>query len=494
VKKRGVNLVQFRRSAGLLLLLHLVIAQPVYAAAGAGLDVVTMRNGDIHHGTVSREYFSFRTAFGDISVPNALMAQLQTGNARTADRLVTRSGDTFRGRVLDEEITMLRILETALPLKLGDVAEITFGARPLQPQQKLPADAVETRNGDQFLAHILLDELVLRNAASTWPLARAQLHLVDFAVLMDGEQQLAQALLNGGRIHQGQTELEHVRVETHYGQTLEIPVTSLTTLAFGVNYRDDRPDFNYRRVLAPAALIHDRLIDGTAAPELIALRGGTFTRGDARGDLDEQPATPATLKPFAIGIYELTFDEYDRFCDDTRRNKPDDSGWGRGRNPVINVSWEDAVAYTEWLSRQTRHHYRLPTDTEWEYAARGGTQTRFWWGDEPGIARANCEGCGSLWDGDRTALVGRFPPNPFGLHDSAGNVFEWVADCYHNSLAGQPADGTAFEKPDCGKRVIRGGAWSFPPAEARSANRWRDFPSRRSDDTGFRVVRELTDD
>ena len=108
------------------------------------------------------------------------------------------------------------------------------------------------------------------------------------------------------------------------------------------------------------------------------------------------------------------------------------------------------------------------------------------------MARANCEGCGSLWDGEKTAPVGRFSANAFGLHDTAGNVFEWVADCYHNTFEHAPANGAALDKPGCGKRVIRGGAWSFPPKEIRSANRWRDFPARRSDDTGFRVVREIS--
>lgn len=486
--------MQSRCFPGVLLLLQVFLYHPVHAAGNSGLDVIAMKNGDIHHGTVARENFSFETPFGEISVPYSLMAKLQTGNTRQPDRLETRSGDSFRGRILGEEITMLRILEATLPLKLDDIAEINFGIRPLRQHDTLPPDAVETRNGDQFLAHILLDELVLRGPETTRPLKRAQLHLIDFATLMDGEKHLAQVLLNGGRIHQGQADVKHFRVKTRYGQILEIPVESLSTLAFQVNYRNDRPDFNFRRVLPPAAVIQDHLVDGTPAPEMIALRGGTYTRGDARGDDDEKPPTPVTLKPFAIGIYEITFDEYDRFCEDTRRDKPDDSEWGRGRHPVINVSWEDAVAYVDWLSRQTRHYYRLPTDTEWEYAARGGTDSRFWWGDEPGIARANCEGCGSLWDGDQTTRVGKFPPNPFGLHDTAGNVFEWVADCYHNSLAGLPVNGAAFDKPGCGKRVIRGGAWSFPAREARSANRWRDFPSRHSDDTGFRIVRELKTD
>jgi len=450
-----------------------------------------MRNGDIHQGAIDRAYFSFRTPFGVISVPNGLMSKLQTGDGRRADRLETRAGETFRGHIMDTEITVQRAIETALPLKLADIAEVTFAAHPPQVPDRLPPHAVETRNGDRFLAHILLDELVLGDQTTTRTLARTRLQLVDFAVLMDGDLQMTQAWLTDGGIQQGQTAMQQVTVETLYGQGLEIPVTDLTTLAFQVHFRDGRPDFNHHRSLAPEAVIQDRLVDGTPAPEMTALAGGTYIRGDARGDVDEQPPAPVTLQPFAIGIHELTFDEYDRFCDDTRRDKPDDSGWGRGRNPVINVSWEDAEAYTAWLSRQTRKRYRLPTDSEWEYAARGGTQSRYWWGEETGLARANCEGCGSLWDGDRTAPVGKFSPNPFGLHDTAGNVFEWVADCYHNSLAGLPADGTAFDKPDCGKRVIRGGAWSFPPAEARSANRWRDFPSRRSDDTGFRVVREL---
>ena len=235
------------------------------------------------------------------------------------------------------------------------------------------------------------------------------------------------------------------------------------------------------------------MLDGTPGPDLIALRGGAYVKGDSQGngDVDEKPLITNKPKAFAIAIYETTFEEYDRFCDDTRRNKPDDSDWGRGQRPVINVSWEDAVAYTKWLSRKTRQNYRLPSDSEWEYAARAGSKTRYWWGNEVDKAKANCEGCGSLWDGEKTAYVGKFLPNNFGLHDTAGNVFEWVADCLQSSFAEAPIDGAPMDKPGCGKRIIRGGAWSFPAKEIRSANRWRDFPSRKSDDTGFRVVREL---
>jgi formylglycine-generating enzyme required for sulfatase activity len=158
---------------------------------------------------------------------------------------------------------------------------------------------------------------------------------------------------------------------------------------------------------------------------------------------------------------------------------------------VVNISWADAQDFVRWLSEQTGERYRLPTDAEWEYASRAGTSSRFWWGEQAGEGRANCAECGSLWDSEKTGPVGRFPPNPFGLHDTAGNAWEWVADCIRASFADAPPQGQAGDDPECGKRVIRGGAWSFPPREMRSANRWRDFPARSSDDTGLRLVRDL---
>ena len=201
----------------------------------------------------------------------------------------------------------------------------------------------------------------------------------------------------------------------------------------------------------------------------------------------EKPVHRVTIPSFYMGKCPVTQGLWKAVMGE--ENNPSD--FQGDERPVKNVSWNDALAYTEWLSRKSRQHYRLPTDAEWEYAARANSGTRFWWGEEAGQGRANCDGCGSLWDGEQSARVGRFPPNAFGLYDTAGNVFEWVQDCYDSSFADAPADGAALDKPGCGKRVIRGGAWSFPPEEIRSANRWRDFPTRHSDDTGFRIVREL---
>jgi len=241
-------------------------------------------------------------------------------------------------------------------------------------------------------------------------------------------------------------------------------------------------------------VFRDRLADGSQGPELVVIPAGRFRMGDLQGggDPDEVPVREVRIaRPFALGRYELTFAEYARFCGATGSALPDDSGFGRGRHPVVNVTWPDALAYTVWLSEQTGERYRLPSEAEWEYAARGGARTRFWWGDEPGSGRANCGGCGTRWDGEGTAPAGSLPVNPFGLHEVLGNLWEWTADCYHNSYEGVPADGSPHVYRDCGQKVIRGGSWVVPPRELRAANRWRVYPVAPSDEIGFRVVRDL---
>jgi formylglycine-generating enzyme required for sulfatase activity len=160
----------------------------------------------------------------------------------------------------------------------------------------------------------------------------------------------------------------------------------------------------------------------------------------------------------------VTFDEYDKFAKAAHRQLPGDKGWGRGRRPVINVAWRDAVEYAQRLSAQAGKGYRLPTEAEWEYAARGGKETAYWWGKELVKGMANCKGCGSQWDAKETAPVGSFKPNPFGLYDTAGNVFEWVEDCWHDNYNGAPMNGSAWKEPGCGdSRVVRGGSYANIP-------------------------------
>ena len=204
-------------------------------------------------------------------------------------------------------------------------------------------------------------------------------------------------------------------------------------------------------------------------------------------------------RSFAVGVYEVTFAEWDACVADggCRGYRPDDR-WGRGRHPVINVGWNDVQLYVAWLTRKTGRSYRLLSEAEWEYAARAGTTTRYWWGDDILADRANCRGCGSRWDNEQTAPVGSFYANAFGLYDVHGNVEEWVADCRNSNYTGAPTDGSAWTTGDCGARVGRGGSYANAYWNTRSAHRSfylvpRDgVQRRRAINIGFRVARTIT--
>jgi formylglycine-generating enzyme required for sulfatase activity/energy-coupling factor transporter ATP-binding protein EcfA2 len=241
-----------------------------------------------------------------------------------------------------------------------------------------------------------------------------------------------------------------------------------------------------------------RRLRAPIVPEMVVIGPGTFMMGSTHSDMQsfdgERPAHQVTIeKPFAIGKYEVTFAEYDRFAQTTGR-LPNDKGWGRGKRPIIFVSWQDANAYAEWLSEKTGKRYRLPAETEWEYAARADSQTRYWWDNQIGGKQANCDGCGSQWDNQKTAPVGKFPANEFGLHDTAGNVWEWVQDCWHDNFESAPKDERAWTEEDggdCNARVIRGGSWDSDSAWVRSAQRGGGRPDYRSGSIGFRLARDL---
>jgi formylglycine-generating enzyme required for sulfatase activity len=246
----------------------------------------------------------------------------------------------------------------------------------------------------------------------------------------------------------------------------------------------------------PGVVFRDRFKIGSQGPEMVVIPAGRFRMGDIQGKHgnDEQPVRTVVIqRPFAMSRHEITFDQYDAFAKATGRTLPDDEGFGRGRQPVL-VSWNDAVAYAEWLSGQTGGRYRLPTEAEWEYAARAQSETTYWWGNAviPGLA--NCRGCGSRWDAKQPAPVGSFKPNQFGLYDTSGNVSEWVRDCQHENYQGAPVDGTAWEEAnggDCGRRVVRGGSWFRAHDWARSSHRFSNRPSFSGNAVGFRVVREI---
>jgi formylglycine-generating enzyme required for sulfatase activity len=232
-------------------------------------------------------------------------------------------------------------------------------------------------------------------------------------------------------------------------------------------------------------------------PQMVVVPAGSFLMGGSQAN--EKPQHPVTFaKPFAVAKYQLTFADWDACvtgggCSGYR---PADQGWGRGRQPVINVDWNDARQYVQWLTKVTGKNYRLLSDAEYEYATRAGTTTAFPWGDEiklNGMAMANCNGCGSQWDNRQPAPVGSFQPNKFGLYDMVGNVSEWVEDCYHASYDGAPKNGTIVSD-DCSvrsARVVRGGSWYKQPPLIQSATRYGSSADTRSNSLGFRVARTL---
>lgn len=236
----------------------------------------------------------------------------------------------------------------------------------------------------------------------------------------------------------------------------------------------------------------DRLLGGGLGPKLVAVGPATFTMGsDAiRLHPDESPPREVKVGRYLIGAREITYAEYDRFARSTGTRLPDDFDWGRGQQPVAGVSWDDANAYVQWLSRQTGHRYRLPSEAEWEYAARGNSPKSYWWGGEPEVGRAVCFDCGTPWDDLMAAPVGSLAPNPFGLYDTAGNVMEWVGDCWNPDYTGAHADARARTDGDCRFRVARGGAFNKPAVAMRSAARYHFLAETRIDMLGFRVVRE----
>jgi formylglycine-generating enzyme required for sulfatase activity len=241
----------------------------------------------------------------------------------------------------------------------------------------------------------------------------------------------------------------------------------------------------------------DQFRECTKCPEMVVIPAGMFMMGspeteEGRNE-DETPQHMVTISsPFAVSKFDVTFEQWDACYDLGGCRRLEDSDWGRGNRPAINLTWFDAQDYANWLSKVTGKSYRLLSEAEWEYAARAGSQTAYYWGDAVGTANANCYECGSRWDGQQTSPVGSFPPNAFDLYDMAGNVYQWVQDCTHDDYEGAPADGSVWTGNDCRGRAMRGGSWFDRPQSVRTANRYGGPADFRYTGLGLRIARTLS--
>jgi len=259
---------------------------------------------------------------------------------------------------------------------------------------------------------------------------------------------------------------------------------------FSIELNQQKPRYQAGQTL------QDNLSSGGQGPALVVLPKGSFQMGCVSGkpcQNDEKPVHTVNINHrIAMMKNEVTFADYDKYSNATGAGRAKDQGWGRGKRPVINVSWNDAKAYAKWLSGQTGKVYRLPSEAEWEYAARAGSQTKYSWGNNIDCSKARygyySDECGKQ---KSTDLVGRFSANTFGLHDMHGNVWEWVEDCKHANYQDAPSNGRVWTGGGCDLRVLRGGSWLNVPDGLRSANRFRLAPGDRNNSDGFRLVQDL---
>lgn len=235
--------------------------------------------------------------------------------------------------------------------------------------------------------------------------------------------------------------------------------------------------------------------DCADCPEMVVVPAGRFAMGSPVNEVDraddEGPQHEVIFaKPFAVGKFEVTWGEWDACVRDGRCNNGPveeaggDNGWGKGRRPVFEINLQDAKTYAAWLSKKTGKTYRVLSEAEWEYAARAGTTTAYFWGDTFDSTRAN--------NGSKTVEVGQYRANPWGLHDMHGNVWEWTNDCWNKNYDGAPTDGSAWMTGVCGHRMVRGGSWYYGSKGLRSATRLNVSTGTRSSYLGFRLARTLT--
>ena len=462
------------------------------------VDILLLRNGDKLTGTVMNESFSIRTSYAHIVIESKYIAGINLeGGANNIESIITVNNNRFSGFIDDAFISFKLTNGPQLEIRREKVLKIVFRQRPQETTGMKWRQFMQLKNGDYFHGQILTKDITISTTYAKIPLDFATTESI---TLIGDANPLTTVKMTNGDTVQGILETEDIEIELDVGSVIEVYQDRIDRIFFKEGYVPDG---------IPSIVTSSSVAKGN----FILVEKGSFTMGDTDGASDEKPTHKVTFTyNFYIGKYEVTFDEYDAFCSATGKSKPNDQGWGRGSRPVINVTWWDAIDYCNWLSEKEKLPkaydsngnlldkdgrvttditkvlgYRLPTEAEWEFAARGGNKSR-------GYQYAGSSTVGDVaWydsnSGGKTQEVGKKAPNELGIYDMSGNVWEWCSDWYGNyssSAQTNPYNSTAGSD-----RVFRGGSWNDLAALSRVAFRYSVSPSIASYSLGFRIARTV---
>ncbi len=463
------------------------------------VDILLLRNGDKLTGTVMNESFSIRTSYAHIGIESKYIAGINLeGGANNIESIITVNNNRFSGFIDDAFVSFKLTGGPQLEIRREKVLKIVFRQRPQETTGMKWRQSMVLKNGDYFHGQILTQNIIISTTYAKIPLDFATTESI---TLIGDSNPLTIVKMTNGDSVQGILETEDIQIELDVGSVIEVYQDRIDRIFFKEGYVPDS---------IPSIVTS---IPAAAKGNFILVEKGSFTMGDSGGYDNEKPIHKVTFTyDFYIGKYEVTFDEYDAFCNATGKSKASDSGWGRGTRPVINVTWWDAIDYCNWLSEKEKLPkaydsdgnlldkdgritidpskvvgYRLPTEAEWEYAARGGNKSR-------GYQYAGSSTVGDVaWytsnSGGKTQEVGKKAPNELGIYDMSGNVWEWCSDWYGNyssSSQTNPYNSTAGSN-----RVNRGGSWFNNATAARVALRLHDSPPRTYNSLGFRITRTV---
>ena len=461
---------------------------PGNTEAQAGLDAIRELYAERMQEMIDRSEFAEARAeverLGEMQREHAWVEELGVGiGAAQAQRLVERARAAIRRGEFAEargEVERLRDLNPEHPWLWKSEGEIVAAQT-----QRLVERAEAAFRRDEFdEARGLVAQLRRRSPEHprVWELEEKIGTAQVQRLIMSAREAISRGEFDEARGHVERLDdlnLEHARVPELEGEIL--------VAARRAEERRAAAEAEARRKREEERRAKERWI-AELTPEMVRIEGRCFLMGNPRSETGQSERRhQVCVESFSMGRYEVTFAEYDRFAEATGRSRPDDRGWGRERRPVINVSWYDAITYARWLSGETGRRYRLPTEAEWEYAARAGSTTAYPWGNSVGRDRANCDGCGSRWDNRQTAPVGSFDANAWGLHDTVGNVSEWTCSEYDWAYGGAEqrcASGSAQVPP------FRGGDWATEPKWVTSFNRGSAGAGYGHSGRGFRLAQD----